>query len=394
MKLISTGVPIKRISPADQEMFFGYYDLNPYDATGKLHLAHRTPFADRLQVRGDKAELGFIELATGKFEVVAETEAWNFQQGAMLQWNPRNPGEEILFNTYDGKEYHGTCLNIKTGARRDYEMPFANVSKDGKWAISINFHRLYDFRPGYGYASNGDPFYWEKHSDKDGVFIINLETGETKLVLSLQQIWDYSGAFFGGRDEKMIINHITFNPSATRFLALVRNFPKKGERHDTLLLTANRDGSDLFTLSDYGIQSHYWWKDDKHVVFYNDGKELDCTCGWANNYILEDQSYNGELMAEGFFTEDNHMSYSPVDPTKMITDTYWDAKDMRHLQLADFSKDICWELGRFYSPWKEELVDIRCDLHPRWKADGQTVSFDSIHEGYRGIYEVDLAELV
>ena len=88
MKLVSTGVPIKRISPADQEMFFGYYDLNPYDATGKLHLAHRTPFADRLQKVGDKAEVGFIELDTGKFEVMAETEAWNFQQGAMLQWNP------------------------------------------------------------------------------------------------------------------------------------------------------------------------------------------------------------------------------------------------------------------------------------------------------------------
>lgn len=394
MRLESIGAPIKRISPADQEMFFGYYDLNPYDATGKLHLAHRTAFADRLQVMGDKAQLGFIELATGKFEVVAETEAWNFQQGAMLQWNPRNPSEEILFNAFDGKDFRGMCLNIKTGAKRVYEMPFANVSRDGKYAISINFHRLYDFRPGYGYASVGDPFYWQKHSDQDGVFITDLETGETKLVLSLQQIWDYSGAFFGGRDEKMIINHITFNPSATRFLALVRNFPKKGERHDTLLLTANRDGSDLFTLSDYGVQSHYWWIDDKHVAFYNDGKELACCRGWANNYILEDQTYNGEIMADGFFVEDNHMSFSPTDPTKMITDTYWDAKDMRHLQLADFEKDICYEIGRFYSPHTDDLVDIRCDLHPRWKADGKTVSFDSIHEGYRGIYEVDLSELV
>jgi hypothetical protein len=103
MKLVSTGVPIKRISPADQEMFFGYYDLNPYDATGKLHLAHRTAFADRLQVRGDKAELGFIELATGKFEVFAETEAWNFQQGALLQYHPTK-ADTVYYNVYENNQ--------------------------------------------------------------------------------------------------------------------------------------------------------------------------------------------------------------------------------------------------------------------------------------------------
>ena len=41
----------------------------------------------------------------------------------------------------------------------------------------------------------------------------------------------------------------------------------------------------------------------------------------------------------------------------------------------------------------EELISftrsgLHCDLHPRWDAKGNMVSFDSIHEGTRQIYIV------
>ena len=38
----------------------------------------------RPSVRGDKAGIGIVEMATGRFERLAETEAWNLQQGTML----------------------------------------------------------------------------------------------------------------------------------------------------------------------------------------------------------------------------------------------------------------------------------------------------------------------
>jgi len=75
------------------------------------------------------AQVGFIELSTGRFYEVDRTEAWNFQQGAMLQWNPVKPGEEILFNFFADGGFRGCCRNIRDGKKTVYEKPFANVSK-------------------------------------------------------------------------------------------------------------------------------------------------------------------------------------------------------------------------------------------------------------------------
>jgi dipeptidyl aminopeptidase/acylaminoacyl peptidase len=49
-------------------------------------------------------------------------------------------------------------------------------------------------------------------------------------------------------------------------------------------------------------------------------------------------------------------------------------------------------LGKFHSD-EQFRGDIRCDLHPRWSPDGSTVSFDSVHEGDRQIYLVDVSDI-
>ncbi len=387
MKLLEKSLHVKRISPPDGEYFFGYYDLQPFN--GDLHLTHKVDFVDRLQVRGDTCEVGVIDMTNGKYEKLDTTGAWNFQQGAMLQWNQLN-SDEVIYNSLIEGGYNATVLNIKTGTKRYLDRPVANVSLDGKWGISINFPRLYNFRPGYGYAEYGDKFYYHNHSEKDGVFIVDMQTGKSKLVLSMQEIWDFSRKFFGDRDEKMCINHITFNTDASRFIMLVRNFPQPGKKHDTALITANRDGSDMFLLSDYGVQSHYHWRDREHIIFFAGGRELGCAYGWGNNYLLKDKTHEGELVMDGYFDDDNHMSYSP-DRKLILTDSYPDEHSVQHMWIYNIEKNVCAKIGRFYSI-PRSMTDMRCDLHPRWNRDGSAISFDSTHEGFRGVYKIDIAD--
>lgn len=385
MKIINKSVPVRRISPADGEYFFGYYDLPAM--RGALHLAHKAPFADRLQKKGDRALVGVIDTDSGKFEELDETEAWNFQQGAMLQWNPAE-SDEIIYNCVADGEYRAAVMNIKTGKKRFLDMPVANVSPKGDYALSVNFSRIYDFRPGYGYASFADRFYYKNHPEDDGIFLTDIKTGKSKMIISLDELWNFAGSHFNGNDQKIAINHITFNTDGSRFLCLVRNFVKPGEQLITATVTANADGSDMFLLSDFAIQSHYNWRDRENVIFYASGKELSCSRGWANNYILRDKSHSGEPVADYFFVGDNHMSYSP-DRALLLADTYPDGNRMQALRIYDFAKDMLINIGKFYS-LPRSVIDIRCDLHPRWDNEGKRISFDSTHEGIRGIYMTDI----
>jgi len=391
MKLIQKSFPAKRISPMDEHFFFGYYDLQPF--SGRYHLAHKVGFTDRLNKKNDVAQIGLLNVDTEKFECLDETYAWCFQQGAMLQWNPAAPNDEIIFNSKVGQEFVGTVLNIHTGAKRYLEKPVANVSPTGKYALGINFSRLYDFRAGYGYPSLGDHFYYQNHSDKDGIHLIDMKTGKAKLIISLQQLWDMYGSWFG-RDRKIVVNHITFNTDGTRFLFILRNFPDPGKAHDNLVVTANTDGSDMFVLSNWGAQSHYHWRDPEHVIFFTDGKELNCGRGWVNQYLLKDKTYEGEMIGDGIFFTDNHMSYSP-DRKLLLNDTYPLAQfnKCQSLRVLNFEKDVNLELGRYYSMLSAHDFWC-CDLHPRWNPDGKMISFDSTHEGFRGIYMVDMEPIL
>ena len=379
----------RRISLAERHFFFGYYDVQPFDSTGKYHLAHCVNFMDRLHEKDDEAEIGVIEIATKKYTPITTTKAWNFQQGAMLQWNPAKPDSEIIYNAIVDGQYVAVTENINTGKKKYADRSIANVSKDGKYGLSINMSRLYDFRPGYGYATIPDPFYNENHSKDDGIFLVDMETGKSKLIISMQDVWDFSGKFYEGIDKKMIINHITFNPSGNRFLFLPRDFhiPTK-QIHHTAIITANLDGSDMYLLSDYGwYNSHYNWKDDETVIFYAkiDGKDRG---GVVANYELKDKSQECTKIGEDIFVRDNHMSYSN-DKTKLLWDSYPDADGMQSLAITDLNTMQTRSLGKYVSMFKTQC-DIRCDLHPRWNVDCSAVSFDSTHEGYRGIYVVDL----
>ena len=68
MKLLSKGLPVRRITPDDAQYFFGYYDLQPYNANETLHLTHKADFRNKLQVKGVSAEVGFIDASNGKYE--------------------------------------------------------------------------------------------------------------------------------------------------------------------------------------------------------------------------------------------------------------------------------------------------------------------------------------
>lgn len=374
------------ITPNDgYHYFFGYYDLQPFDTTGRYHLCHRVGFMDRLPTPEDVAELGMIDMESGEFIKLSETTAWNFQQGALLRWY--RDDDHIVYNVYDGTAYRTEIKNIRTGETRRLPMAFADMSADGSHALCINFSRIYDFRPGYGYPHIPDPYFNDFAPADDGVFLMDMETGDCKMIISYEQIRrDLPQKPYC--DGKLLVNHITFNPSGDRFLFLLRNFPAPGQKWKTMLVTSDLEGN-LFALTEYCVNSHYHWKNDKEVLIVTSVKTD--TDDYAL-YLLEDLTGKATRLPEPNPTDDVHCIYSP-DRKYILGDAYPSKENIRTIWLIDTVTNKIYRAVDSYSV-PTDNTDLRCDLHARWSPDGKTATYDSTHTGNRIVCQVTLEEML
>lgn len=372
---------IVRISPNDgYHYFFGYYDIPALTPDDRYHLTNRVRFMDRLPTPEDVNELGIIDVQTGSFYKFAESHAWNFQQGSLLQWRA-NSSNEVVYNTFENGAYHAVVYNVQTGMRRVYDYPIANVSPNGKYGVCVNMSRIYDFRPGYGYCNIKDSWASVNAPFDDGLRLLDLETGESKMLFSYRDLEDQLVSEPEFKDNKIVINHVNFNTTSDRFVFLLRNFPEKGEKWGTIIASSDLGGK-LFQWSHYTVASHYHWKDDRTIVIYAD-------CGEGLT-IYETEDLNGKHKAykKEYFPDDIHCSYS-LDRRFIVGDGYPAADGYRDIYLYCFETDRIKSVCRVYSPFLSDM-DIRCDNHCRWMHDGKSITFDGIHEGFRGIYKMDI----
>ncbi len=372
---------VERLSPAEGHYFFGYYDVPAWSDDEEYHLCHKVDFWDRLPEPGDVAILGLIRVSDRQFVPFADTTAWNFQQGSMLQWLPGSSSSSVVFNRRLEGQFVGVVRDVWTGAENVLERAIAAVSPQGDQALAVNFSRLFDFRPGYGYAGIQDPFTNEPHPREDGLFVVDLASGLSKLILSMADIGNLLGEQAQGKT--LLINHVAYNTDGTRVLCLVRDNPRStGNTWSTSMLTLDADGGNICCLHQWGFISHYHWRDPAHVVCY-------CSPGGQPGlYLITDRTGEAELVDADFFTSDGHCSYSP-DRRRLLYDSYPSREGYRRLYVYDLDSRTGRLLGEFLSP-PTATTDIRADLHPRWSPSGRWISFDSTHEGYRAVYLIDI----
>ncbi|MBQ7336022.1 MAG: hypothetical protein IJW92_06080 [Clostridia bacterium] len=375
---ISEYVPdFQILTPNDgAHYFFAYYDMRATGRGGK-HLCHRVPFMDRLQTAGDVCELGYLD--GGRFVKFAETSAWNFQQGAMLQYHPYLENT-VYYNVCEDGKFMTVTHNFATGEKKYADRATACISPDGKWGLAINFGRIFAFRPGYGYAGYADEYANVNAPAEDGVFLVDMETGCSRLIISYDKLAPIAGF---GADEKVLINHITFNTSSDRFVMLVRNFPtEKNPGWSTSMVIGDLQGNCKTVLMNTYVSHYYWTAPDTilaHCTVTGETKKsmysinVD-SCTWTEHdmpYFYEDHN------------PDIHCNTSP-DGKYIIGDGY-EIKGYRYLMAYSLKTGESRELLRVKSVTPQGIIDIRTDLHARFVWGGQYISFDTTQNGRREI---------
>jgi len=378
--------PAHPVTCGPKHHFFGYYEKTPWNASGSLLLAHEAAFNDRPPTADDQITVGVIRLReNNRFVPLASGLAWNWQQGCMLQWHPADPENLFVHNDRRDGRFASVVRDISGREQRVYDRPLYALAPSGKSGYSLNFARLQRHRPGYGYAGVADEFEQEFAPTRDGIFLIDLQSGSSSLIVSLAQLAAFEPrAEMDGRHHW--VNHIQVSPDSSR-IAFFHLWRSGDDGWSVRLFTANADGSDLQCRLDSRVVSHYDWLDSSRLLVWTHVPDK------GGRFVLVDCDGSGRnVIGEGVLVEDGHCSFSP-DRAWVLNDTYPDRFDMRTLMLYRFPDGPRIDIARLHSPKARWWGEIRCDLHPRWDRSGSRVCVDSVHDGSRQMYVVDVSGL-
>jgi hypothetical protein len=377
--------PLRGYSDPGGQTFFGYYDITPFSKNNGLLLGLVAPTHNAPPRPGESVSVGYFELGSDAgFRRIGETSTWCWQQGCRLQWFPGDEDRLVIYNKLVDGRYGSVIQDARTGTiEREYQGPVYSLERGGRWAVYPNFSRLNRLRPGYGYVDLPDRTRGDDAPAEDGIFLLDLETGSTELLVSLRELaaLEPSPSMAGAQH---YVNHLCFNPAGDTFLFFHLWASDSGSH--ARLLTCDRASGGLTIVEDRGEVSHYAWKDRRRIL----GTFL------YPNKVARYQLYGGQpreyaTLLGDTLTRDGHPSYSP-DGSMVLTDTYADHRGMQRLLLVDAREELR-ELGRFHSPINIRVRhhgEAKCDLHPRWDRQGRYVCFDSAHSGTRALYVMDL----
>lgn len=361
------------------ELFFGYYDKSPWSPDMKQVVFHR--LKDNSQVH-----IVVYDREKQESQVVGVSSTWSLQQGCMTQWMPIIQQKKLIFNDLVEGKLASRIIDVDRNNETVIPWPIQTLHPEGKEALTLNYKRLDRLRPEYGYPVPVNNFSGDSPLGKDGIWHVNLDSGQGELVLSLSQlIANQSRPEMADSEHK--VNHIMYSPQGTRFVFMHRWLSSQGKF--SRLYVANFDGSNLRLLMGDRMVSHYSWRDEENLLVWGRTQEAG-----DRYYLLNILSGQWQIIGEGILDVygDGHPSFSP-DRRWIVTDTYPDRARQQRLLIYQVETGQLIEVGRFLEPWQFKGPS-RCDLHPRWSPDGKMISIDSSHEGKRMTYILDVSLIV
>jgi hypothetical protein len=373
-----TNYSFNSVSRSEQETFFGYYDKSPENFDGRFVIFHKTLFSTLKKPNSNyEVEIILKDNIKGTESVVGKSFAYNWQQGTKLQWISK---DEFIYNFYDknSNTYRSQIINAVNKRQKRINYPIYDCFKD-TFTLSLNFIRLNQLRPDYGYRNIDKNIDYSMNSN-DGIFKVNLKTNTSNIILSIQDVIDFSPDK-SMTNAKHKINHIMISPNGDKFIFIHRWFINGGKRVDRLFV-CDKEGQNLKLISDEGMVSHCCWNGDNEIIGFLRQKSHG-----ESFYRINTNNGMIELLSEKLLDfNDGHPS---IINNRMIFDTYPDRSGMKHLYIYNILADEVIEIGEFNESLKY-FNETRCDLHPKWNLNGEKIFIDSVHEGNRKLYEINI----
>jgi hypothetical protein len=396
-------------TPQNQFHWFSYYDVPVWSRSSRYLVVQQVTFEGRRPQAQDAMRIGVLDAqASEPPRWVGTSHAWSWQQGALTQWLP--VGNRIIWNDREGDRFVSRIFDLDSGETSSLPCPIYAITPDARTALTLDFARLNEARPGYGYGGIADPHAGQRIAPGEGVWSVDLADGRRQLIVPMETVVrlifrrghllkpyaryvrDRLRGLAGGRSQvnaryraasgplapfKFWFNHIKISPNGRRFTFKCRFRHTYQDSFHTVSLTCGVDGSDLRVLTDN--TSHVMWKGDEHLHLWRDGLQLYRDTPSGGRQVRQ--------IAPQFIKRDVHARYLPGQPARLLYDRpygetvplyVFDDDSGKNTQYAEFSNH------------RPAVGEFRCDLHPNPSPDGSMAAVNSLQDGGRQIYLVNL----
>ena len=403
--------------------WFGYYNYDTLNYDQTKMLCNRAKFDGVAPQKGMEIELGYYDLLDKQWYKIDDTDSWNWQQGAMLQWLPGDENRnKVIYNTSLNGHLISKIHDIVCKETKIINWPIYGITPDGKKSISLELERSYWCRA-YHYQSVVNPFFEGEIIDTDGIFEIDLISNTRKRIISIEEIiqYDYKQYF---ADCKHWLEHIMISENGKYFCFLHRFSPKTDiYKYETRIFIADISGKHLQIIPNWNVfeWSHFGWNGDsafaiytvknnsatgayksverKHTdksniiktIFFSSINQLKHIIPNHLKRIIKGQSSfyqyytidkDGAFVLKQSFNLrilniDGHPSFTN-DGKYMVTDSYPDDEGYQRLIIYNIESGKGLIVGKFYAALRKNPAS--CDLHPKLSRNNDYLVIDSAYD--------------
>ncbi len=372
-------IPVPEILPSDDLVFHdgffvGFHDICPWSPSGLKLLAHypgsevnRRSHTDGSPLR---CKIGFFDSHSDfAFKPVGTTRAWNWQEGARLQWVN---DDSLIWNDIRNGILVSVRKNLASNKMERLGPPIHSISNSGRLATSLSYMQIAKWSLAYSYLDLGR----ESSIQTDHLIVLDLETHETQSQVLMSEILERHPCDTKNSTHHFF-SHTTFSPDENQCAFF--HCWLHGKRRFSRLFIKNLDNGTLTLVSDSNWISHYCWDGNDALVVYDED------CNRKRGYRRMDlTSASFREVGPGVLTTDGHPQVSPKGRW-LITDTYPDRFMQQTIIIHDLENDVKQVLVKVKVPFHFRY-DNRCDFHPRWNRTGTAICFDSAHSRRRSLF--------
>lgn len=406
-------------TPKNKSFFFGYHDTSQISHDDKYILSIKVDDIYSLPTSAIGYDIYLFDINTGFFDKVSSTKTVNFQQGSRLHWIDNN---HFITNDFNGFSYFSKIIDIKTkNVVKKFNHPIYSLSNNKKFALNVDFERLYWKRRGYSYDAIQNKNKNYNLYPNESINFFSLDGSIDKKLFTINDVLkiNFNNMMLNSTH---YLEHISISPDDKKFIFLHRYKLDDGGIF-TRLMKYNFSDEKLSLLVDSGRISHFTWISNSELLFYgsfgniltlarkktyfkklfkillkfykslikDNSKISKLSTGDGYKIINVDNMLKKNIKNNLLNKEDGHPS--SYGNNNFFTDTYPDNDNFNKATLYnyDISSDTLTILEKLNSIKDLDNTPLRCDLHPRVSTSKKYLSIDSMRDGKRSsiVYKIE-----